>query len=55
MIFVFIAMLLVAIFCRYTIDWSEYFDNFCLLANGTLLPIANRTTADLSNCTRVLP
>ncbi|CDS42655.1 multidrug and toxin extrusion protein 2 [Echinococcus multilocularis] len=51
----FSALLLVAICCRYCIDWSRYFQSHCLLNNGTLLPLHNRSIVRELGCVRLIP
>uniref|UniRef100_A0A915EX64 Multidrug and toxin extrusion protein n=1 Tax=Echinococcus canadensis TaxID=519352 RepID=A0A915EX64_9CEST len=46
----FSALLLVAICCRYCIDWSRYFQSHCLLNNGTLLPLHSRSIVREPGC-----
>lgn len=54
-IFTFSALLLIAICCRYCVDWSSYFQSHCLLSNGTLLPLRSRSAARELGCVHLIP
>ncbi|KAL5965567.1 Multidrug and toxin extrusion protein 1, partial [Taenia solium] len=54
-IFTFSVLLLIAICCRYCVDWSSYFQSHCLLSNGTLLPLHSRSATRELGCVRLIP
>ncbi len=53
MISLFVIMMIVAITCRFVLDWKSYFQAYSLLANGTTIPV-DRSIHNAS-CVRILP
>nr|CDS31279.1 multidrug and toxin extrusion protein 1 [Hymenolepis microstoma] len=49
--------IVVALLCRFFLDWQRHFQSYCHHVNGSLIPIdfANRTQIVPSDCQRILP
>ncbi|VDK36173.1 unnamed protein product [Taenia asiatica] len=51
-----VSTIVVALVCRFVLDWKAHFRSYCLLSNGTLLQVDPSEAVQANNqCLRILP
>ncbi|KAM7537272.1 hypothetical protein Aperf_G00000067322 [Anoplocephala perfoliata] len=52
-----VSTVVIALACRFLLDWRSHFQSYCHLKNGDLIPIdsSNSTQIDPGDCLRILP